>query len=371
MIRAIHSGNGQGTGLENGRSVRIWLYFICLLIFGMVVVGGATRLTDSGLSITEWKPVHGVIPPLTHMQWLEDFEKYKQIPQYKQMNLGMSLEEFKTIFWWEWAHRLLGRTIGLFFFIPLVWFWVRGRLQPWIKPRLVFALALGGLQGLIGWWMVSSGLAERVDVSQYRLAVHLSIALILFAYLFYLARLLKWTARGEKITGDVNSDAFTRMSWAILLLLFLQLFMGALVAGLNAGLTFNTWPLMDGQVVPSGLLAMSPWWLNFTENVMTVQFQHRVTAYVLTGLIAFQSYRVMRGTGNLDLRKNAHWIAIAGIVQVALGVVTLLGHVPLDRALLHQGFAVVLLALCVDQLVLLRGAKAPSFAALSPQKKEA
>ncbi|MTI17347.1 heme A synthase [Rhodobacteraceae bacterium RKSG542] len=330
-----------------------WLLLICVMIAAMVVVGGATRLTDSGLSITEWKPIHGAIPPLSHAEWMEEFDKYREIPQYKLINAGMSLEEFKFIFWWEWGHRLLGRAIGVVFFVPLVVFWARGQVEPWLKPRLVFALFMGGLQGAIGWWMVASGLVNRVDVSQYRLAVHLTVAFFLFAYLYYLITRLRTEGSGSPVL-EKGEERYSGFAWFILILLFVQLFMGALVAGLNAGLTFNTWPLMDGKIIPTGLFSMSPWWLNFTENVMTVQFQHRMVAYILTAVIAYQSWRLMKGSNNKKLRRNAHFVAIAVVFQVILGIVTLLGHVPLDRALAHQGFAVVLLALCVEQVALLK-----------------
>ncbi len=353
MSTPFHSLDLSAKDLADRRQIRLWLLFICFLILLMVVVGGATRLTDSGLSITEWKPVHGAIPPLNAAEWEEEFEKYKQIPQYKVLNEGMTLDEFKGIFWWEWGHRLLGRVIGLFFFIPLVWFWVRGQVSSWLKPRLVIAFLLGGLQGAIGWWMVASGLVNRVDVSQYRLAVHLSVACILFAYLYYLAGVLK---RRPDLKRD-HWDVFGNGLWgayAIVALVLFQLFLGALVAGLNAGMTFNTWPLMDGKIIPSGLFVMSPWWINFFENAMTVQFQHRMVAYLLVAVIFLQGFYLMRGSREEGLKHNAFWLMIAIVVQVFLGVVTLLGVVPMDRALAHQAMALIVLALAVEQVCVLR-----------------
>lgn len=356
MTTPFYSADLSAQEISNRRQIRIWLLFICFLILCMVVVGGATRLTDSGLSITEWKPIHGAIPPLNAQEWAEEFEKYKQIPQYKLLNEGMSLSEFKSIFWWEWAHRLLGRVIGLFFFVPLVWFWARGQVSSWLKPRLTFAFLLGGLQGAIGWWMVASGLVNRVDVSQYRLAIHLSVACILFAYLYYLAGVLKrrpdlkndgWAVFGNGLWG----------AYGIVALVLFQLFLGALVAGLNAGLTFNTWPLMDGQIIPEGLLIMSPWWVNFFENVMMVQFQHRMVAYLLVVVVFAQGVYLMRGDRDYALKSNAGWLMTAIIVQVALGIWTLLGVVPMDRALAHQAVALVVLALAVEQVCLLRREK--------------
>jgi cytochrome c oxidase assembly protein subunit 15 len=337
---------------QSRKLIRWWLYAVCLLILAMVVVGGATRLTESGLSITEWKPIHGVIPPLTEAEWEEELEKYRQIPEYQLINKGMSLDEFKFIFWWEWAHRLLGRFIGVAFFVPMVAFWAMGRIEPWLKPRLVIGLALGGLQGAVGWWMVASGLVDRVDVSQYRLATHLTLALIIFAYLFWIAR---------RLSPLSEPDAFERdrlglLSKVVLALVFLQIFLGGLVAGLNAGLTFNTWPLMDGRIVPGGLLVMDPWWLNFFENVMTVQFQHRMTAYVLLAAGLALGVGTLRVSQNGQLRRAGAHVGGFLLLQVILGILTLIWQVPLSLALLHQAVAVFVLAASVDHLAVLKGA---------------
>ncbi|KZL16715.1 Heme A synthase [Pseudovibrio axinellae] len=356
MITPFHSSGLSPQDLSNRRQIRVWLLFICFLILAMVVVGGATRLTDSGLSITEWKPIHGAIPPLNMAEWAEEFEKYKQIPQYKLLNEGMTLEEFRGIFWWEWGHRLLGRVIGFVFFIPLVWFWARGQVSTWLKPRLLLAFVLGGLQGAIGWWMVASGLVNRVDVSQYRLAVHLSVAAILFAYLYYLAGVLK---RRPELKHD-GWNVFGNGLWAaygIVALVLFQVFLGALVAGLNAGLTFNTWPLMDGQIIPGGLFVMSPWWSNFFENVMMVQFQHRMVAYALVVAVFAQGISLMRENRDGALKRNASWLMVAIILQVGLGIVTLLSMVAMDRALAHQAVALIVLALAIEQVCLLRREK--------------
>lgn len=356
MTIPFYSADLSANEISNRRQIRVWLLFICFMILCMVVVGGATRLTESGLSITEWKPIHGAIPPLNVQEWAEEFEKYRQIPQYKLLNDGMSLSEFKNIFWWEWGHRLLGRVIGIFFFVPLVWFWARGQVSSWLKPRLIVAFALGGLQGAIGWWMVASGLVNRVDVSQYRLAIHLSVACILFAYLYYLAGVLKRRADlkmdGWSVFGDGLGTAYS-----IVGLVLFQLFLGGLVAGLNAGLTFNTWPLMDGQIIPSGLFVMSPMWANFFENVMMVQFQHRMVAYALVLVVFLQGFHLVRGNRDDALTRNASWLMVAIIVQVVLGVLTLLGMVPMDRALAHQAMALMVLALAVEQVCLLRREK--------------
>jgi heme a synthase len=332
--------------------IRWWLYFVCALILAMVVVGGATRLTESGLSITEWKPIHGVIPPLSEVEWEEELEKYRQIPEYQLINKGMSLDEFKFIFWWEWGHRLLGRFIGVAFFVPMVAFWATGRVEPWLKPKLLIGLALGGLQGFVGWWMVASGLVDRVDVSQYRLATHLTLALVIFAYLFWIARRLA----PLPVPETTERGGLRGLGMIVLALVFVQIFLGGLVAGLNAGLTFNTWPLMDGQLVPDGLLVMQPAWLNFFENVMTVQFQHRVTGYILVvvgALLAFSTFKVSK---RKELRRSGAHVGAFILLQAVFGILTLIWHVPLSTALIHQGFAVIVLASCVDYLAVMKGA---------------
>jgi len=332
--------------------IRWWLYCVCLLILAMVVVGGATRLTESGLSITEWKPIHGVIPPLSEAEWEEELEKYRQIPEYQLINKGMSLEEFKFIFWWEWGHRMLGRVIGVAFFVPMVAFWVAGRVEPWLKPRLLLGLALGGLQGFVGWWMVASGLVDRVDVSQYRLATHLTLALVIFAYLFWIARRL--TPLEDPLPEE--QDRLTGLSTVVLAVVFVQMFLGGLVAGLNAGMTFNTWPLMDGQFIPDGLLLLQPVWLNFFENVLTVQFQHRMTAYLLIGLALILMWSTFRVSGRSSLRRAGAHLGGFVVLQAVFGILTLIWQVPLSMALVHQGFAVFVLAASVDHLAALKGA---------------
>lgn len=359
IVNAEGANSGQGfvsqaklQKIQRNRAlIRWWLYFVCALILAMVVVGGATRLTESGLSITEWKPIHGVIPPLSEAEWEEELEKYRQIPEYQLINKGMSLDEFKFIFWWEWAHRLLGRFIGVAFFVPMVALWATGRIEPWLKPRLVVGLALGGLQGFVGWWMVASGLVDRVDVSQYRLATHLTLALVIFGYLFWLAR---------RLAPLPDPDPFERnrmsgLAKLVLALIFVQIFLGGLVAGLNAGLTFNTWPLMDGQIVPKGLLVMEPAWLNFFENVMTVQFQHRMTAYLLIVVGLALTIGTLRVSQRKELRRAGAHVGAFIVLQAVFGILTLIWQVPLSIALVHQGFAVFVLAASVDYLAILKG----------------
>lgn len=338
---------------SNRLLVRWWLYVVCLLIFVMVIVGGATRLTDSGLSITEWKPIHGVIPPLNLNDWGEEFEKYKQIPEYKQINSGMSLDEFKFIYWWEWGHRFLGRFIGLVYFLPFVFFWVSGRLEPRLKPRLTILLILGGAQGAIGWWMVTSGLVDRVDVSQYRLAVHLTLACIILAYAM-------WIARGLAHHSNRQYPSWMPIMGGILtLLIAVQIFLGGLVAGLDAGLAFNDWPLMDGALVPTGLVVLEPAWLNWFENPKSVQFNHRLLAYAILLLLGLQLlFAIKSNAGDTHKRRALVLFGLGGI-QAVIGIVTLVLQVPLYWALAHQGGAVILLAFAIAHLRAFKGAYPP------------
>ncbi len=330
-----------------GRStiIRAWLYLMAALVFLMVVVGGATRLTESGLSIVEWKPVTGTLPPLSESDWNAEFEKYKTIPQYQLLNRGMTLSEFKTIFWWEWGHRLLGRLIGFAFFVPFLWFISRGWVSRSLKSRLWFIFALGALQGAAGWWMVASGLAERTEVSQYRLAVHLVLACIIFIAML-------WTA--ERMNAPRTAPANPRLrGTAVLLVIFVlfQIYLGAMVAGLRAGMTFNTWPLMDGQFIPalSDLLAMSPSWRNAFENALTVQFNHRMAAYALWLIAILHAVDAAR-SGVRNEAVMAALIAAGVTVQAALGIFTLVYQVPILLALAHQAFAILILGLAVVHL---------------------
>lgn len=327
---------------RNRRMVRGWLITVLLILLALVVVGGATRLTESGLSITQWKPIHGIIPPLSTAEWQEEFDLYRQIPQYQQINKGMSLDAFKAIFWWEWAHRVIARGIGVVFALPLAFFWLTGRLERRLRWPLVGILALGGLQGAIGWWMVASGLVDRTDVSQYRLAVHLSVACLIFAAVTWVWRAL-CPHTGQPMPGTRAS----RFAALVTCVVLLQIYLGALVAGLNAGLTFNTWPLMDGAIVPEGLLAMKPLWLNAFENVMTVQWLHRMNAYVLVALAFVQMVMLLRAHRGTPHANRAIVFLLLVCLQAAVGIATLLMAVPLDVALTHQALALVLLGFSV------------------------
>jgi cytochrome c oxidase assembly protein subunit 15 len=335
---------------DHGRAIRLWLYAVAILVFTMVVVGGATRLTESGLSITEWQPVTGVLPPMSDAQWLSEFQKYQAIPQYSQLNAGMSLADFKTIFWWEWAHRLIGRIIGVAFFVPFVWFLWRGWIPPRDRAALWIILALGAFQGAIGWWMVASGLADRVEVSQYRLATHLILACVIYAALVWTGvrwedeRTLSVIARRVKIYPSVRIGAI-----GILGLLLVQLYLGALVAGLRAGHAYNTWPLIDGGLVPqsSRLLFKVPLWRNFFENPLTVQFDHRMLGYVIGLLALLHLGNVAKLVKRGPVFTSAALVAAAVIVQAALGIWTLLSVAALPLALLHQATAMITLTLAV------------------------
>jgi len=323
--------------LQDRRLVRGWLYVVLVVLFALVMVGGATRMTGSGLSITEWKPIHGVIPPLNHAEWQEEFEKYQQIPQYEQINKDMTLEEFKGIFWWEWAHRLLARGVGFLVAIPLVFFWLSGRLERGMKPRLVGLLVLGGLQGAVGWWMVASGLSERVSVSQYRLAVHLTFACVIITAVAYLARGL------ATYTQAAAGRAVQRFAGIMVLLVLVQIYLGALVAGLHAGLSYNTWPLMDGAIVPGDLFVIDPAWRNLFENPKTVQFIHRMFAYTVLVVAIWHALATSRALPGTTHARRA-WVLVGLVlVQAAIGVATLLTQAHIHWALLHQGFAMLVL----------------------------
>ncbi len=322
---------------RNRALVRGWLYVVLLVLFALVVVGGATRLTESGLSITEWKPVMGVFPPVTEEAWEAELEKYRQIPEYQLINKGMSLDDFKTIYWWEWSHRLLARGVGFVFALPLAFFWVTGRLESHLKPKLVGLLALGGLQGAVGWWMVASGLTERTDVSQYRLATHLTIACIIFAATMVVAR-------GLAPHTAAPSQPRTRSFAGLLLVLALvQIYLGGLVAGLDAGLAYNTWPLMDGSLVPGGLFVQEPGWINFFENAKTVQFVHRTGGYVLFAMALWHMIAARRAEPGTTHARRALVFFHLVLVQALIGIVTLVMQVPIGWALLHQAFALVVL----------------------------
>jgi cytochrome c oxidase assembly protein subunit 15 len=328
------------------RAVAIWLWGLAGLVFLMVIVGGTTRLTESGLSITEWKPLTGIIPPLNLAQWHAEFENYKRIPQYAQIFPDMDLSGFKFIFFFEWSHRLLGRLIGAAMAVPLIFFWAKGLLPLGFKPKLLGVLMLGALQGFVGWWMVKSGLSDRVEVAQERLAIHLLLASLTFAALVWLAASLN--RRDAEITAPVLSG----LKWfagGTVLFVLLQIGLGALVAGLRAGRAYNTWPLIDGYFWPplDQLTLLSPVWRNVLDNLLLVQFQHRMTAYALLALALVQAFYTSRVAAGSRVERRA--FAVAGLVamQALIGIATLVLVVPLWAGLLHQAFAMIVLGVAV------------------------
>jgi cytochrome c oxidase assembly protein subunit 15 len=325
------------------RVITSWLLAVAVLVVATLLVGGATRLTESGLSIVEWKPVTGTLPPLSQGEWLAEFEKYKAIPQYRELNRDMSLDQFKTIYWWEWGHRVLGRLIGAVFLLPFLYFLWRGWIGQHLRTRLWVIFGLGAAQGAVGWWMVSSGLTERVSVSQYRLAFHLTLACVIYAAIIWTSQRL-WTLD--------NAHAMSRQRATAIALVFLvlgQIYLGALVAGLDAGLTFNTWPLIDGAFIPTSdrLWFETPWWRNLFENALTVQFNHRMMAYLLAVVAILHAFDVLRSVDHHDAMAGAlTLVALIGL-QGALGILTLLHQVPIGLALAHQAMAVLVLTIAV------------------------
>lgn len=349
---------------RDNTAVRFWLLAVAFLVFLIVIVGGATRLTESGLSIVEWRPVTGTLPPFSESAWTIEFEKYKTIPQYEQINRGMSLADFKTIYLWEWGHRLLGRIIGIAFFVPFMIFLWRGALSRALQWRLWMIFGLGALQGAVGWWMVASGLSERISVSQYRLAFHLTLASMIFASLLWTARRL--APRSDGATDDKRGGA---IAMVIVALILAQIYLGGLVAGLDAGLVYNTWPLLDGRIIPDStqLFAADPWWRNLFENALTVQFNHRILAYGLWGLAMLHAIDIWR-RGDASVRMSAFALAFGVTLQAALGIATLLAQAPLGLALAHQGLAILVLAVAVfhaERLIAPRLAPAQLIAAAS------
>jgi heme a synthase len=322
------------------RAVRLWLLAAAAMIFLTLVVGGATRLTESGLSIVEWKPLTGVLPPTSESAWQAEFEKYQAIPQYRELNRGMSLAAFKVIYWWEWSHRLLARATSAVFLFPFLFFLARGWVPPRLRLRLWTIFGAGALLGAVGWWMVASGIeGTLVKVSQYRLAFHMTFACAIYAAVL-------WTA--QQVVPRAPSDVPARLrlgALTIAALLLVQIYLGALVAGLDAGLIFNTWPLIDGAFIPSAerLWFFRPAWRNLFENILTVQFDHRMLAYAIWLLALMHAFQARR------TREAAGALVLVGAVtlQVMLGILTLLYQAPLTLALAHQMLAIVVFTIAV------------------------
>ena len=330
------------TSGRSNKSVSVWLAIMVLLVIVMILVGGATRLTNAGLSITEWRPVSGALPPLSDAQWLSEFEKYKRIPEFNAENPDMQMSGFKFIYFMEWSHRQLGRFIGAFYLIPFLLFWAMGKLEYGKKWRFIGIILLIGLQGAIGWWMVASGLkGGRVDVSQYRLATHLGLAFVILAVLFW-----TWLDQRQSWPAPAISPRFKTRTSLLLLLVFIQILSGAFVAGTHAGLSYNTWPLMDGGLVPSGYFAMKPWWINIFENVASIQFNHRLLGYIVV-LMAFWVWGSAQRLRETHILGATRLVLIGISLQMILGIIALLKIVELPYALLHQAGAIFVFLLCV------------------------
>lgn len=327
---------------DRSRPVAIWLFVVAALVLAMVVVGGATRLTDSGLSITQWKPVTGALPPMSAQDWAEEFARYKEIPQYQQVNRGMSLGEFKTIYWWEWSHRLLGRLVGFAFAAPFAYFLIRRELPRRLIGRCIGLFVLGGLQGAVGWWMVASGLSERVTVAPERLATHLGLAFALLGALVWTA-LDAWAGAPRQTVPS----PWSRGSLVLVGLIFFQILLGALVAGNDAGLVYNDWPLMNGALVPQDYAA-GGLWATIAHSQAAVQFNHRIVAYVLTVVGLLAAWMANRSS-YLPLEAKMLGVALGAaiLLQALLGVTTLMLAVPIGLGVAHQVAAALLLSLAV------------------------
>ncbi|MEP4484006.1 MAG: COX15/CtaA family protein [Halioglobus sp.] len=328
----------QPSQRQYDRQIAAWLILCAGVIFGMILLGGVTRLTESGLSMVEWRPLMGIVPPMNEAQWMEVFNKYRQFPEYQKVNKGMSLADFQYIFMYEYLHRVLGRIIGMLFFFPMIYFALRGRVKAGLMPKLWLLFVLGGCQGLMGWYMVKSGLVDRPDVSQYRLTAHLGLAFLIYAYMLWVIFDLLMPA------AQAGSAALARWSKGLVGLIFLMILSGGFVAGTNAGFSYPTWPKMGPSFIPEGLYNTTPFWLAMFEDVTTIQFNHRMFAYLLIVLITLFAVKVLRSRLGGRSHLASLLILVALAVQVILGISTLLLHVPIPLAAAHQGGAVVLLS---------------------------
>ena len=344
---ASASTSGVAAPAASHRAVAAWLFVCCALVFAIIVVGGVTRLTHSGLSITEWQPIVGTLPPLSDADWQVAFDKYRETPEYREVNRGMSLEAFKGIFWWEYAHRLLGRLIGVAFLVPFLWFAVRRRIPPGYGRRLAMLFVLGGLQGALGWFMVKSGLVADPRVSQFRLTAHLSLAFVIFGAMLWVALSLVFPQRAVLRAPAARSAR--RWAIGIVMLVFAMVVTGGFVAGIRAGFAYNTFPLMNGALVPPEVFMLEPAWTNFFWNMATVQLDHRIGAWLLFFLVPVLWWKLRRAP-EMPVRADKGGDALLGMlaVQIALGIATLVLVVPLPLAALHQAGAVVLFALALN-----------------------
>lgn len=353
-MTATTSANPESPG-KSTRPVVIWLVVCAALVFMMVVLGGLTRLTHSGLSMVEWHPVTGWLPPLDGAAWTSAFENYRRYPEYQKLNQGMTLEEFKSIFWFEYLHRLLGRSIGIVFLFPCLYFILARRIDRRLSGQLIAIFALGAIQGVVGWWMVRSGLVDQPDVSQYRLAVHLGLAVIIYG-------LLAWTALSLHFEGGglgFRKHRHHRGALGCLAAVFVTVLSGTLVAGLDAGFAYNTFPTMNGMWLPEGVMARTPWYVNFTENTITVQFEHRwlalATAAGTLVLCWHEQSRQSRGFARMAL----YALAAAVLLQITLGVATVVLVVPVPIAAAHQVGAMLLVTAALTAAYALRFPESP------------
>ncbi len=349
------------------RAITVWLLAMAALVLAMVVLGGVTRLTQSGLSMVEWQPIMGVLPPLSEAAWQEAFAKYREFPEYQQINRGMALAEFKTIFWFEYAHRVLGRAVGVVFILPFLWFLVRRRIPAGLTPKLFVMLALGGLQGVLGWYMVQSGLVDRPDVSAYRLTAHLGLAVVIYGYIL-------WTALGLLLPRPTDTTHASHAAappralsappgwyriglFGVLGLVFVTLLSGGFVAGNDAGLAYNTFPLMNGAIIPPDLFELEPLWRNFFEHLPLVQLDHRLLAMLTVAAVLVLWLASWWAPASGRLRTATHILAVLAIAQLGLGIATLLTYVPVPLGAAHQigAMATLTAALVACRLVVAEG----------------
>lgn len=323
------------------KSIAIWLLVCCATIFGMIILGGVTRLTGSGLSMVQWAPIMGILPPMSQSEWNDSFLLYQQFPEYKIKNFHMSLGDYKSIFWFEYGHRLLGRSIGIIFLLPFLFFLIKGQINKTLTPKLIAMFVLGGMQGLMGWYMVKSGLVDDPHVSQYRLTAHLALAIIIYAYMLWVALDLLFPKPDSRINNSDNN--LGKLSLIIATIIFITALSGGFVAGTRAGFAFNTFPLMDGHLVPVGLFELSPLWRNFFENIVTVQFDHRVLATLLFIIIPIFWLKTRKVDLEPRTHTSIHLLLAALFLQLTLGISTLLLVVPVALAASHQAGAIVLL----------------------------
>ena len=359
MMRSTPSLTGSAD-LSVRRQVAVWLFACSAMVFAILVVGGVTRLTHSGLSIVEWKPIVGVIPPLNQAEWDETFDKYKKTPEYQKVNHQMSLDEFKFIFYWEYWHRVLGRLIGVVFLVPFAYFLLRRKLDPSLIPKLLGIFVLGGLQGAMGWYMVKSGLVDDPRVSQYRLTAHLSLAFLIFIAMMWVALGL-WSERARG-TAEDTLQGLQRTGFWLAVLAFYMVITGGFVAGIRAGKAYNTFPLMNGHVLPPESFILDPWYLNLFNNMALVQFDHRVGAWLLAVLVPWFWVKSRAPIVSTRARSVASLLLVAVAAQIALGIATLLAGVPVALGAAHQGGAMVVFGVLLWVNHELRVARDPGMA---------